>query len=59
MELKGKDLTNFGLLEGYAENELKIDPENVFVHQWVDEIRKESPDAWTVAKEKYDVYKFW
>ena len=24
MELKGKDLMNFGLLKGYAENELKM-----------------------------------
>lgn len=59
MELKGKDLVNYGLLEGYAENELKWDPENVLVHQWIDEIRMESPDAWSKAKEKYDIYKFW
>lgn len=59
MELKGKDLMNFGLLKGYAENELKREPENSLVHQWIDEIRRESPDAWTAAQEEYDLYKFW
>ena len=59
MKLKGKDLINFGLLEGYAEYELKRDPKNSLVHRWVDEIRRESPDAWPVTKEKYDLYKFW
>lgn len=29
MKLKGKDLINFGLLEGYAEYELKRDPKKL------------------------------
>lgn len=59
MELKGRDLLNYGLLRDYAKYDLERDSENSNVHKWVEEIRRESPDAWEKAKEEYDIYKYW
>lgn len=59
MANENRNCPAYGLLEGYANNELKTNPQNTLVRQWVNEIRKESPEAWNAAVKDFEIYRDW
>lgn len=59
MELEGKDLFCYQLLEGYGKNASKYSREDPILDQWIEEIKRDAPAAWNAAKEKYSVFENW
>ena len=58
MELRGKDLFCYQLLDGYGKNASKCDREDSIFNQWVEEIKRDALMDWNKAKEKYDIGKY-
>lgn len=54
-----RNTPEYGILESYAHDYEKEDVLTDFTKGHVEEIRRDNPDVWAVAKTDFELYKFW
>lgn len=54
-----RNTPDYGILENYALEEEKYHNFDDFRKNHVNEIARNNPELWRVAKEDFDLYKYW